>query len=401
MLLVYTEAMYDVIIIGGGAAGLYCAKLLGEKQLKVLVIEHNKKLGQKILISGGGRCNFTNLDVSASNFASNNKHFSKSALNGFSSHDFINWVKEKNISFYEKKFGQLFCTNSAKEMLSAIISDCEKGNIELLTSTTVINIEKNNETFEIITKANKKHETKNLVIATGGLSFPKIGASDFGHNTAKQFGHKITSLSPVLVGLQIPSLASLSGTSFYGKVSFKSKAIKQEFSDDILFTHKGLSGPAILQASLYWEPNETMIIDMCPDENILEYLMDLKKSDNNLSINKALGKFFNKAILTYWFEKLKVSPDIKLCDMKNKTIELIANSFNKYEVTPIKSLGYDRAEATKGGVSLDKVSSQTMQSKLVPGLYFIGEVLDVTGQLGGFNFQWAWSSAYAAAKSME
>jgi predicted Rossmann fold flavoprotein len=385
-----TDSMkFDVIIIGGGAAGLFCAIEAGKRGRKTLVIEHNSEVGRKILISGGGRCNFTNREVSAANFISKNPHFCKSALARYTPQDFIELVKSHKIQFYEKKLGQLFCKDSSRQIVSMLLSECEKAKAEIRVNTTVRTITKD-ELFMIETDHGLL-TCESLVMATGGLSFPKIGATDFGYKIARQFGLKLVETRPSLVplifaGQNFSSLAGVSIDSIVtsGKISFR---------ENILFTHRGLSGPAILQISNYWHREKPVSLDLLPEQDALEILEQSQSSKQNL--DNFLGKY-----LPGRFAEKFISNHQPLNQISKKELEKIAESLNNWQVTFNETEGYHKAEVTLGGVSTDELSSTTMESKRVKGLFLIGEVVDVTGWLGGYNFQWAWSSGFAAGQSV-
>ncbi len=380
---------FDVIIIGGGAAGLFCAIEAGKRGRKTLVIEHNSEVGRKILISGGGRCNFTNREVSANNFISQNPHFCKSALARYTPQNFIALVKSYKIPYYEKKLGQLFCRESSRQIVEMLLAECQKAKVEIRVNCSVTTVSKD-ENFKIETNQNV-FESESLVIATGGMSFPKIGATDFGYKIARQFGLKIVETRPSLVPLIFANqnFSKLAGVSIDSIV----KSGKREFRENILFTHRGLSGPAILQISNYWQKNKPLSIDFLPENNALEILENKQQSKQNL--DNFLGKY-----LPNRFAESFVANKSSLKSISKKEREKIAESLNNWQVSFNETEGYHKAEVTLGGVSTDEISSQTMESKRVKGLFFIGEVIDVTGWLGGYNFQWAWSSGFACGESV-
>ncbi|MCD9186151.1 MAG: NAD(P)/FAD-dependent oxidoreductase [Pyrinomonadaceae bacterium] len=385
---------FDAIIIGGGAAGLFCAAEAGKYGRKVLVIEHNAQVGRKILISGGGRCNFTNAGTKAENFISKNPHFCKSALARYTPQDFIELVKKHRIEFYEKKLGQLFCKESSRLIVEMLLAECRTGKVEIRTNCSVKNVEKN-EFFELETNKGK-FVSESLVIATGGLSFPKIGATDFGYKIARQFGLKIIETRPALVPLVFEkidqSYKRLAGVSIDTIVS----SGKSSFRENILFTHRGLSGPAILQISNYWQKEKAVSLDILPNENALELLEKNRESKQNL--DNFLSRFLPNRFAEV-FTELNF-PNKPLYQLNRKEIEKIAENLNHWQVKFNETEGFHKAEVTLGGVDTNELSSQTMETKRVKNLYFIGEVADVTGWLGGYNFQWAWASAFAAAQSL-
>ena len=384
---------YDAIIIGAGAAGLFCAAEAGKRGKKTLIIEHNSQIGRKILISGGGRCNFTNKNVKPENFISNNPHFCKSALARFTSQDFIELVKKHRIEFYEKKLGQLFCRESSRHIVEMLLKECKKANVEIRLNCSVKSIKKLND-FEIET-IQGKFVSEKLVVASGGLSFPKIGASNFGYEIAKQFGLKIIETRPSLVPLVFAdnqNFSKLAGISVNSNVSFK----KNSFRENILFTHKGLSGPAILQISNYWKKNEPIEIDLLPEIDAEKILNENQNSKQNLAnfLSKVLPSRFAELFTSQSFSNKPLS------QLSKKEIENISRSINNWQIKFKETENWHKAEVTLGGIDTNELSSQTMESKKVSGLYFIGEVVDVTGWLGGYNFQWAWSSAFVAGNAI-
>lgn len=384
---------YDAIIIGAGAAGLFCAIEAGKRGRKILIIEHNNQPGRKILISGGGRCNFTNKNVKPENFISNNPHFCKSALARFTPQNFIELVKKYRIEFYEKKLGQLFCRESSRQIVEMLLKECEKADVEIRLNCSVKSVNKTGG-FEIETD-HGNFISENLVIASGGLSFPKIGASSFGYEIAKQFGLKIISTRPSLVPLVFADdqhFSKLSGISINSNISFN----KNSFRENILFTHRGLSGPAILQISNYWKKSESIEIDLLPEIDAEKILIENQNNKQNL-VN-FLSKF-----LPNRFAEIFVSQNFSnkpLNQLNKKEIEKISRSINNWQVKFQETEGWNKAEVTLGGIDTNELSSQTMESKKISGLYFIGEVVDITGWLGGYNFQWAWSSGFAAGNSI-
>lgn len=383
---------YDAIIIGGGAAGLFCAFCAGRRGKKVLVIEHNAEVGRKILISGGGRCNFTNIHTRPENFISQNPHFCKSALSRYSPQDFVGLVQKHKIAYYEKKLGQLFCRDSSRSIVEMLLAECRAARVEIKTGCSVTGVEKN-DTFQVDT-INGIFESKAVVVACGGLSFPKIGATDLGYRIARHFKLKIVDTRPSLVALVLEgqSYGSLAGVSLDTIVT----AGKNSFRENMLFTHRGLSGPAILQISNYWQKGSSISIDLLPDSNAIEILE--KGHASNQTLGNYLSQFIPQRFTKDFAERN--FPHKPLSQFNKKELEKIAGSLNNWLVKFRETEGYDRAEVTLGGVSTSELSSQTMESKKVPGLYFIGEVVDVTGWLGGYNFQWAWASAFAAANSI-
>ncbi len=384
---------YDVIIIGGGAAGLFCAIEAGKRGRKTLVIEHNAQVGRKIIISGGGRCNFTNTDTKPENFVSANPHFCKSALARYTPQDFVELVKKYRIDFYEKKLGQLFCRESSRQIVEMLLTECGKAGVQLQLDCSVKKVERS-ELFELETTRGKL-TSKSLVIATGGLSFPKIGASDFGYRIGKQFSLKFTEIRPSLVAMVQAghkAYPSLAGVSIDSAVSVG----KHSFRENILFTHRGLSGPAILQISNYWQKSTPISINLLPETDAWDLLN--KNRHKAQTIENFLGGLIPQRFAKTFVEQNL--PNKPLNQLSNREVELVAASLNTWKVEFKDTEGYDRAEVTLGGISTDELSSQTMESKRVKGLYFIGEIVDVTGWLGGYNFQWAWSSGFAAGQNV-
>jgi predicted Rossmann fold flavoprotein len=384
---------YDVIVIGGGAAGLFCAIEAGKRRRNTLVLERNTQLGRKILISGGSRCNFTNRQVSAENFISRNPHFCKSALARFSPQDFVRLVEKHNIEYYEKKLGQLFCRTSSRAIVEMLENECGRAGVEIKSGIEVRAVESGEE-FTIKTDREKFTADK-LVIASGGLSFPKVGATGFGLNIARQFGLKIEKTRPSLVPLVISgkrNFTKLAGVSFNATVETGGTA----FRDDVLFTHKGMSGPAILQASNYWERDQPLTIDTLPDIDIRKLIIEDRKSRRTLSnfLSQFLPSRVAEAVID---EKLGSKP---LDQIGNKDIEKINDSLKNWNAVFSGTEGYDRAEVMIGGVSTSELNSNSMAVNKFPKLYFIGEVVDVTGWLGGYNFQWAWASGFAAGNDV-
>lgn len=384
---------YDVIIIGAGAAGLFCAAEAGKRKKSVLVIEHQEKVGKKILISGGGRCNFTNLYASPENYISQNPHFCKSALARYTQHDFIELVEKYKISYHEKKLGQLFCDGTSRQIVEMLLNECSKNNVHVKVNCAVKSIDKKNN-FEVKTSLGN-FESGSVVIASGGLSIPKMGATLFGYKIAKQFGINITETKPALVPLllgkdELSKFKTLSGVSIDTIVSND----EISFRENILFTHKGLSGPAILQISSYLNNNDKIKIDLLPGKD----LNDLKNSKEKTELKNYLKNFFAERFTTVLSENYFKSKPVY--QYNPKEIDSINNTLKNFEVNITGNEGYEKAEVTAGGVDTNELSSKTMMAKKAEGLFFIGEVSDVTGWLGGYNFQWAWSSAFACAESL-
>ena len=385
---------FDVVIIGGGAAGLFCAAEAEKRGRQALVVEHAEKVGKKILISGGGRCNFTNVFASPANFISQNPHFCKSALARYTPQDFVKLVEKHGIEYYEKKLGQLFCRDTSRRIVQMLIDECENAGVKIRTNCVVKSIRKTDEHFQIET-THGDFLCESLVIATGGLSFPKVGATDFGYKIARQFGLKIIEMRPSLVplvfaGKDLQEFSKLAGVSLETVASFSDAA----FRENILFTHRGLSGPAILQISNYWQPREKISFDLLPAKNAIELLQQNRDS------KKELVNFLSEHLPHRFAEKFceQFAPSKPLNQFSNKEIQRVSSLLNDWQIRFDETEGWHKAEVTLGGVSTDELSSKTMEAKRVKGLYFIGEVVDVTGWLGGYNFQWAWASAFAAGQ---
>jgi len=400
------EKYYDVIILGAGAAGLMCAITAAKRNKTVLVLEKSNKPGKKILMSGGGRCNFTNLYVEAEHFLSNNPHFCKSALKMFTPEDFISMVEAHGIDYEEKKHHQLFCINSAKDILNMLLAECTKAGVEVHTSMEVKKVSKQAESasdvrFDVSLESNIGQSVikcGSLVIATGALSIPTLGGSGFGYELAQQFNLPLiarqASLVPFMFSDEIKDLCEeLSGVST--PVTILSN--KKEFEESMLFTHRGLSGPAVLQISNYWKPGDGIEINLLPGINGADFLINEKNTNNKTTIKKSFTSLLPKALLLkleeLWWPLHK---DQFLSEISNNELIIIGNNLNAWTLKPSSTEGYRTAEVTLGGVDTDAINSKTMEIKNHQGLFFIGEVVDVTGHLGGYNFQWAWSSGYSA-----
>ncbi|MCM3870151.1 MAG: NAD(P)/FAD-dependent oxidoreductase [Pyrinomonadaceae bacterium] len=385
----------DVLVIGGGAAGLLCAIEAGKRGRKVVVIEHAERIGKKIAISGGGRCNFTNINTSPDNFISANPHFCKSALARYTPSDFISLVEKHGIPYHEKKLGQLFCDEGSRRIIEMLLHECEAAGVEIRCGAAVRRIEKKDK-FEVETET-ERFASQSLVIATGGLSIPALGATDFGYRMARLFDLAIEEPRPALVPFTLSTqtqsrLTTLSGISVDALVSCNG----QQFRENLLITHRGLSGPAILQISSYWGPGEAIAINLLPEHDAATLLSE--QQNREIDLGNFLGQFLPRRFAQAWCALN--SPSQPLKRFTPAQLADIARRLNHWEIVPSGTEGYKKAEVTSGGVATEELSSQTMEVRKVPGLYFIGEVVDVTGQLGGFNFQWAWSSGYAAGQSV-
>ncbi len=403
-----TDPNYNLIIIGAGAAGFMAAISAGKRGLSVLLIDHSKKIGEKIRISGGGRCNFTNIYASAENYISNNPHFCKSALANFTPQDFLALVEKYKIPYHEKKLGQLFCDGKSTEIIDMLYREAKLSKVTIVNDYQVQEIK---EGFTVVSNQGE-FNAPSLAIATGGLSIPQIGATDLAYRVAKQFGLNIIEPSPALVSFTCKEIIfrDLAGLSFDAQVTLG----KRSFRENILFTHKGLSGPAILQISSYWKQGDTININLCPDLDLKKYLLENKKQEKRKLKNILKEIKFKAGQAEYakinrgtifpdnFVDHLASEYDLEkpLAEYANETLEKISSRLQSWQVKPTGTEGYAKAEVTTGGVDTNELNSKTMESKKVPGLYFIGECVDVTGWLGGYNFQWAWASGYACGNSI-
>ena len=383
---------FDCVVIGGGAAGLWCAITAARRGRQVAVLDHAERLGKKILISGGGRCNFTNLHAGPENYLSDNPHFCRSALARFTPEDFLEAIREHGIAYHEKKLGQLFCDGSAKQIVAMLLAECAAAGVTIMTSCRIDQVVRSpDDGFSIITSLGVIAGGR-LVVATGGLSIPQTGASDFGYRIARKFGLPIIAPEPALVPLTMPSqeqLDELSGVSADSEVD----AGGQAFREHLLFTHRGLSGPAILQASSYWRPGSVLSIDLLPGHD-LSRLLTAARAHGKLLVSSAIGDLLPKRLVQRWLGRN--GGDRPVATLSDQAIAALHAAFHSWQATPAGSEGYRTAEVTRGGVDTRALSSQTMEARDLPGLHFIGEVVDVTGWLGGYNFQWAWASGNAA-----
>jgi predicted Rossmann fold flavoprotein len=390
---------YDVIVLGGGAAGLFCAFEAATRGRKVLVLEQGHRPGPKILVSGGGRCNFTNLYAKPSNYYCSNPDFVNNALSQFKPKHFIALVKDRRIPYHEKKDGQLFCDKSAKDIIDLLVHRTEASGAKLLLNQKIQNVAHSNGLFTVQVK-DQAYQASRLVIATGGLSWPQLGASDLGFKIAQQFGLKIIEPSPALVGLAFPEKEMIRFKDLAGihlRVGVSCGDWKME--EDIMITHKGLSGPVILNASLVWEPGHEIVVNWVPELTVEETFQQLKK-DKSSGGRGEFRVWFSERIPRRLAERIAWNAEARgpWAELSNERLLALAKDIHAYSFIPTETFGYRQAEVMKGGVDTKEFSSQTMECLKVPGLFFIGEILDVTGQLGGFNFQWAWSSAWAAGQ---
>ena len=393
--------IYDAIVLGAGAAGLFCAARAGQRGRRVLVIERSEQPGKKILISGGGRCNFTNRAVSAANFLGANPHFAKSALARFGPGDFIQLVQKHGIAYHEKTLGQLFCDRSAQAILDLLLAECRDGNVELQYGAHLRGVTRDTH-FRAETGAGV-YEAAALVVATGGLSIPKLGATDFGYTLAKQFGLKIEPPYPALVPLTFDAADRERWIQLAGVSAEVVAAVERAkgargsappaFREKLLFTHRGLSGPAVLQISSYWRPGQALIVDLMPESSFAESVERRRAAGDRVVVKTILAETLTRRLAERWMEVEGFTQPIP-------SLRKMDERLHAWRVTPAGTEGFEKAEVTGGGVSTADLDAKTMQARPVPGLFFIGEVVDVTGQLGGYNFQWAWSSAAAAAEAV-
>jgi predicted Rossmann fold flavoprotein len=393
---------YDVIVIGGGASGLMCASVAGQRGRRVLVLDSSNKVGKKILMSGGGRCNFTNMDVQPEHFLSQNEHFCISALNRYTQWDFLALVAKYQIAYHERLHGQLFCDTSAKEILRLLLSECERGKVEIRTHCTIERIHaQSGTTSRFVLHSNLgDFSCESLVVATGGLSIPTMGASGFGYEVALQFGHHIVPTRAGLVpftftdGLK-PVCERLSGLA----VDVLMQSNETGFRENMLFTHRGISGPTALQVSNYWQAGDSISINLLPEDDVFDWLKTLKQQQPKSLLRTQLYERFAKSLVLELQTLLWPQwAETALAQIPDAALQILAEQLQAWTLKPSGTEGYRTAEVTLGGVDVNQVSSKTMQSSLQAGLYFVGEVLDVTGWLGGYNFQWAWASGQAAGQ---
>jgi len=397
-----SETGYDTLVLGAGAAGMMCAIHAAARGGRVLVIDHAKKPGEKIRISGGGRCNFTNINTTPQNFISGNPHFAKSALKRYTQHDFITLVQQHGIAFHEKTLGQLFCDGSATEVIDMLLAEMAKAGVELRLETSVDTVRKSGTGFEVELSSHGYPASltcQNFVVACGGKSIPKMGATGFGYRIAEQFGLDVTETRAALVPLTF-SEAMLAG--FRPLAGLSADAVvscgKKSFAEALLFTHRGLSGPAILQISSYWRETIPIIVDLLPGRDVIGELKAMRKTHGRKAISTVLGEFLPNRLAGYIAGETGVAGN--LGDLSDKSLLAISAAVRQWQIYPVGTEGYRTAEVTLGGVDTSGLSSRSMQANDVPGLYFIGEVVDVTGWLGGYNFQWAWSSGWAAGTAI-
>lgn len=394
---------FDVVVIGAGAAGLFCAGIAGQLGRRVLVIDHSEKVAEKIRISGGGRCNFTNRDAGPANFLSANPHFCRSALARYTPQDFLALVQRHRIPWHEKHKGQLFCDESAEDIIGMLLRECEQGGVTRWQPCSVEAVRHGNAGYELDTSRGPVR-ARQLVVATGGLSIPKIGATDFGYRLARQFGHKIVETRPALAPLTFDPVtwapfAALAGLSLPVRIAAGPARGGGAFDEDLLFTHRGLSGPAVLQISSYWRPGEDLRIDLAPGTPLADELAR-RKTGSRRKLGTELAALLPARLAETWLARDPGAGDRPLADTRDKDLRQLADSLQNWALKPSGTEGYRKAEVTAGGIDTRELSSQTLESQRQPGLFFIGEVVDVTGWLGGYNFQWAWASAAACGRAL-
>lgn len=388
----------DVVVLGGGAAGLMCAAVAGQRGRRVRLLEHAERVGKKILMSGGGRCNFTNLHAAPANYLSANPHFCKSALARYTPADFVELVEKHGIAYHEKELGQLFCDRSSKQIVDLLLDECHAGGVAVEVGTEIHSVERVGEGFRVKTSRGPV-DAASLVVATGGLSIPLMGATGFGYDLARQFGHTLVPTRAALVGLTLPEpergqYGELSGVSLPAKVACG----KRSFEGGLLFTHRGLSGPAILQISSYWQPGEEIVVDWLPGRDGRAFLRERRRERPTAELKNVFGEVLPKRLAQLFCELPGGIDNRQVRLLSDADVDTIARRLAAWKFRPDGSEGWRKAEVTLGGVDTRDLSSATMESRKVPGLFFIGEVVDVTGHLGGFNFQWAWASAHAAGQ---
>ncbi len=385
----------DVIIVGAGASGMMCAIECGKRGRSVIVFDHSSKIGKKLRISGGGSCNFTNINISPTNYLSNNPHFCKSALSRFTPDDFISLLEKHGVKYEEREQGQLFCVKSGEEIIRMLDKESNDAGVNIILNCKILDV-KREESF-IVSTDHGVFESESLVIATGGASYPQIGASGIGHKIAKQFGLKVTELKPALV----PFIFSQEDMKIFGELSGISvdaaiKCNKTEFRGSILFTHRGLSGPAILQISSYWKEGDTIVIDLLPDIDIYGFFISKRQSKSKIDLHNLLSQYLPSRLAKIWCVSNIQSKPVN--QYNEKELKDIAHQVHNWEIVPRSTEGFKTAEVTLGGIDTNELSSKTMESKKVNGLFFAGEVIDVTGQLGGYNLHWAWASGFVAGQ---
>ena len=403
----------DALVIGAGAAGLFCAAQAGQRGCSVLLVDHAAKVAEKIRISGGGRCNFTNRDATPANYLSENPHFCRSALARYTSADFIALVQHHGIRFHEKHKGQLFCDDSAEQIIRMLLAECEQGGVERWQPCSVHDLQRAEDGSWLAQTERGPVQAAQVVVATGGLPVPKIGASDFGMKLAERLGHRLVAPRQALVPLTfsaadwapfVPMAGQAMPVLISTRPASSSKGKKLhppvQFHEDLLFTHRGLSGPAVLQISSYWQPGQPIEINLLPSVDVADALRSAKQRSKR-QLGNELASLLTQRLADTWLQMLGLDATLPMPQVPDAQIDRIAQSLEAWRLTPAGTEGWNKAEVMAGGVDTRDLSSQTMESRLQPGLYFIGEVVDVTGWLGGYNFQWAWASAYACAEALQ
>ncbi|HTH62623.1 MAG TPA: NAD(P)/FAD-dependent oxidoreductase [Paraburkholderia sp.] len=394
---------FDIAVIGAGAAGMMCAAVAGQKGSRVVLIDHSPRLAEKIRISGGGRCNFTNLHAGPANYLSANPHFCRSALARYTPRDFLALLKQHRVTWHEKHRGQFFCDQSSDAIIDVLSAECGAGRVAWRRPLAVEQVSHSDASGFTLGTPQGTIAARSLVIATGGLSIPKIGATDFAYRVAKQFGHKLIDTRPALVPLTFApqdwaKYAALAGVSLEVRIATGDRRSGGEFDEDLLFTHRGLSGPAVLQVSSYWQPGQPIRIDLLPGRDASAALIEAKTTTKR-QIGNLLAEWTPARLAHAWLDTHDVRADARLADLPDKALRRIGEGLSQWTLTPTGTEGYRKAEVTRGGVDTRDLSSTTMMSARVPGLYFVGEAVDVTGWLGGYNFQWAWASGVAAGEA--
>lgn len=394
---------FDAVVIGAGAAGLFCAGIAGQRGARVLLLDHATKVAEKIRISGGGRCNFTNREAGPANFLSANPAFCRSALARYSAADFIGLVQRHRIPFHEKHKGQLFCDGSSEEIIDLLLRECDAGGVQRRQPCAVRAVRHTGGAFELETDAGPVRAAR-VVVATGGLSIPKIGATDFGYRLARQFGHTLVEPRPALVPLTFNAadwapFADLAGVALPVAIETGAGKARGRFLEDLLFTHRGLSGPAVLQISSFWRPGQPLRIDLAPERDLAATLAEAKATRRR-QLGNTLAEHLPQRLAEAWLAQAGLPASRPLPEVRDRDLQALAERLRRWELVPEGTEGYRKAEVTAGGVDTRELDSQTLESKRQPGLHFIGEVVDVTGWLGGYNFQWAWSSAWACAHAL-
>lgn len=400
--------MFDVAVIGAGAAGMMCAAVAGQRGLRVVLIDHAKRLAEKIRISGGGRCNFTNLGTGPANFLSDNPHFCRSALAGYTPQDFLALLRSHRVAWHEKHRGQLFCDDSSESIIDVLRAECDKGRVQWRMPCRVDDINRTETGYQLLTDHGEIRAAK-LVIATGGMAIPQLGATDFGLKVARQFGLKVIEPRPALVPLtfdanQWKAFSELSGVALEVSLTTGAGRARGEFLEDLLFTHRGLSGPAILQISSYWQPGEAIEIDLAPGRDLAAELIEAKPG-NRQQLQTVLAGLWPRRLADQWLKAAGQAgrsdvAGMRLADAPDKTLRQLADGIHRWRLVPSGTAGYKKAEVMRGGVDTRGLDQKTMQARHVPGLYFIGETVDVTGWLGGYNFQWAWACGTACGRAL-